>query len=107
MINGHKIEMKIEENEFLDLIQDKEDINISNHALFRYKKEDKKIYQDMVEDFIKNKKPFLVGLQYNQKYAVFYKYEKNDIFKVIIDIRPNSINIVTFYIIDSKQIPRI
>ena len=48
----------------------------------------------------------LVGLQKNGCYAVFYRYG-NDILRVILDMQINKIEIVTFYIIDKKQLPEI
>lgn len=52
--------------------------------------------------------PFLVGIQENGNYAVFYKYKKNKFLRIIIDIREiRKVNIVTFYFIEEWQIPKI
>jgi len=68
------------------------------------------------ERFLKNqylksillaKIPILVGIQFNGNYAVFYDYSKNEILRLMLDIQPNKIEIVTFYLPDKTQVPRL
>ena len=49
---------------------------------------------------------FLVGIQENENYSVFYRY-KNKIYRIILGIDSRKINIVTFYFIDERQVPKI
>jgi len=51
-------------------------------------------------------KPFLVGFQYNENYAVFYKYRGKN-FKMIVAFNDRKIKIVTFYFIEEWQIPKL
>jgi hypothetical protein len=50
--------------------------------------------------------PFLVGIQYNKNYAVFYKYQNRNL-KIILNVNNRKIKIVTFYFIQEWQIPKI
>jgi len=109
MVFGHKIKKKVNVNTFLGMIQDFEskDIGISIHQFFRFSGKQKKIYnEDFIRGFLLNETPFLVGIQNNDLWALFYKLEK-DIWKVIVDIQIDKIYIVTFYKIDREQVPKI
>ena len=48
----------------------------------------------------------MVGIQYNNNYAIFYQHEKN-VLKIIIELQPLKINVITFFIINANQIPRL
>lgn len=109
MISGHKIEKIIKIEDYLDIVNSikEKDINVTKHTFFRLKEKDRKIFKSrVIKDFILSQKPILVGLQYNGNHAIFYKYGKETL-KIIIDIQPNYIDLITFYIIDNKQVPRI
>jgi hypothetical protein len=109
MIKGHKIEKKVNTESFLDNIKqhDEKDVVATNHTFFRLKEKERKVFKDrIIKDVILSQTPILVGLQYNKNHAVFYKYDK-DTLKIILDIQPAKISIVTFYIIDNDQVPRI
>ena len=54
-----------------------------------------------------DKSGFLVGIQFNGNYAVFYDYSKNEALRLMLDIQPNKIEIVTFYLPDKTQVPRL
>lgn len=109
MIKGHRIEKKIEVNDFISLVKDfkENDIITTKHTFFRLREDDRKIFKDkIIKEIILSQSPVLAGIQHNRLYAVFYKYEKN-ILKILLDIQANKINLVTFYIIDNQQLPRI
>lgn len=109
MIKGHKIELKIDINEFLDKIKDikEEEIITTEHTFFRLREKERKVFKErIIKEYILGDRPILVGKQYNGNYAVFYKYG-TDMLKLILDIHQKSLSIVTFYLIDNKQIPRI
>ena len=109
MIKGHKIERKIEIADFLAIIKnlDKENIFTTDHTFFRLNEKQRKFFkEEVIKELIITGIPILVGIQYNTCYAVFYKYD-NDTLRVTLDVCPNKIDIVTFYIVDSQQIPRI
>ena len=109
MIKGHKIELEIEIKEFLDWIRNikEADIITTKHTFFRLKEGERKVFKDrIIKEYILSDTPILVGKQYNGSYAVFYNYYE-DVLKLILDIQPNKINVVTFCILDSKQLPKI
>jgi hypothetical protein len=108
MVEGHKIVKSIPLEYYLNLIADysNDEIIISDHTMFRIREKDRKIFKDnILKYFIEKIAPTFVGLQKNGCYAVFYDYEKNNILKIIIDIRSASITIVTFYIIAKSSVP--
>jgi len=108
VVMGHRIERKIEIDEFLDSIggYSEERIECTKHTFFRLSEKQRKIFKpEDILRYILEQKPILVGIQYNGAYAVFYDYKENDVIRIVLDIKPNQIEVVTFYIIDKKQIP--
>lgn len=109
-MKGHRIEKKIEIEDFLDIINniDEKEINTTDHTFFRLSETQRKVFKDRIlKDFIKGQNPILVGIQYNGCYTAFYNYSKDEALRVIMDITGNKCDIVTFYIIAKNQIPRI
>ena len=93
--------------EFLDLIQDfsESDIQITKHTFFRLAQGQRNIYKDLtIKLILGDKGPDLVGIQNNNLYACFYKHQSK-IYRIILDIKPSKIMVVTFYIVDN--IPKI
>lgn len=102
MFNPTKIEKRVNIKNFLDFIQEynKKNIECAEQTFFRISEKQRKIFT--VKELIKiitQKKPFLVGVQYNKNYAVFYEY-KNRNLKIIVNLRNKKIKIVTFYFIE-------
>ena len=110
MVKGHKIEKKVEVEAFLDIIKNykKEQINTTDHTFFRLSEKQRKIFKDEVlKEYLLAKTPILVGIQFNGNYAVFYDYSKNEVLRLMLDIQSNKIEIVTFYLPDKTQMPRL
>lgn len=110
MFSGNKITKRIEIKEFLEQIREysKKQIECTNHTFFRLSEEQRKIYTcERLREYLFYEEPFLVGLQDNGNHAVFYKHEKNKFMRIIIHISIQKVNIVTFYFIEQRQIPRI
>ena len=110
MTKGHRIEKRIEVKTFLETIKNyaEEQIVTTQHTFFRLNDEERKIFKESVlKEYLTAKIPILVGIQYNRGYAVFYDYSKNEALRLILDMQPNKIEIVTFYIIDKNEIPRL
>ena len=87
MFNETKIEKKVEIEEFIKFIQDynAEQIECTSHTFFRLSEKQRKIYTcDELKKIVTKKKPFLVGIQYNKNYAVFYKHENKNL-KIILN----------------------
>ncbi|MEK6903658.1 MAG: hypothetical protein AABW64_03365 [Nanoarchaeota archaeon] len=108
MVDSHKIIEKVETGVFIERIKylKKEDVEVSDHAVFRVKKAERKAFKDEIIDILLHENPLLVGIQRNKNYAVYYKY-KSDTLKMILDMTPKSIKVVTVYIVDNKQVPRL
>lgn len=109
MIRGHKIERRIDIKKFMDIIKNIDEAHIytTDHTFFRLNESQRKLFKEkVIKEFILKQSPALVGIQYNKCYAVFYKYGK-DLLRITLDIQPNNINIVTFYVVDYQQMPRI
>ncbi len=110
MIKGHRIERKISIDKFLDIIKNykEEQITTTEHTFFRLNEEERKIFKEsMLKEYLTSKVPILVGIQYNLNYAVFYDYGKQKALRIIIDIKPDKIKIVTFYLPEKSEMPRI
>ena len=107
MADSHRIVRIIEINEFIQIIKyyNENQIIITKHTTFRLNQEQRKIFKDeMLKDLIMNQVPMLVGLQTNNSYAAFYRCEQ-EILKLILDIKIDKINAVTFYI--TNKLPRL
>lgn len=108
MVEGHKIQEKVEIEVFLEIIKNlkPEDIEVRDHAVFRVKRAERKAFKDKLTDTLLHENPVLVGIQRNGNHAVYYKQESEHL-KMILDVQPKSITIVTAYKIDHKQVPRL
>jgi|SRR3989344_1357590 len=109
MVYVNKIIKKIELDEFNKKISrySKEDIICTRHTFFHFSQKQREIYtEEEIIKIIRKEKPFLVGIQENENYSVFYRY-KNKIYRIILGIDSRKINIVTFYFIDERQVPKI
>lgn len=106
MIWDHDINDKISKKEFSRKIKNfkEKDIEITHHALFRLNQKQRKIYEDKVlKDIILNQEPIEIGKQDNGNLAVFYYHQGDRVIKILMDLRPNKIYIVTFYILNKWQ----
>mgnify|MGYP001560881550 CR=1 FL=1 len=109
MFNETKIEKRVDVDTFLDLIKNykEEDIECTIHTFFRLSEKQRKIYTcNELKKILTREKPFLVGIQYNKNYAVFYKYENKNL-KMILNLGNRKVKIVTFYFIEEWQVPKI
>ena len=107
---GNKIIKRVKIEEFLEQIRgySKEQIECTNHTFFRLSEKQREIYTcEKLREYLFYEVPFLVGLQEKGNYAVFYRHEKNKFIRIIVNIDVRKVNIVTFYFIEQKQIPRI
>ena len=110
MAKGHRIEKRIGVKTFLETIKNynQEQIVTTQHTFFRLNEEERKIFKESVlKEYLTAKIPILVGIQFNGNYAVFYDYSKNEVLRLTLDIQPNKIEIVTFYLPDKTQVPRL
>lgn len=87
MFEETKIEKRIDIEKFIKFIQEynKEQIECAEHTFFRLSEKQRKIYTcSELRKILYNEKPFLVGIQYNKNYAVFYKYHNKNL-KIILN----------------------
>ena len=106
---GNLLKKKVNVEEFLTILEkyENEMIECTDHTFFRLSQSQRKIFKcEELRKIIKQQKPFLVGLQYNGNYAVFYKH-MNKTMRIILRLDVRKINIVTFYFIEDWQIPKI
>jgi len=109
MFEETKIEKKVDINEFIKFVKEfkPEQTECTYHTFFRLSEKQRKIYtNDELIRILTKERPFLVGLQYNKNYAVFYKYNNKNL-KIIVNLNNRKIKIVTFYFIEEWQIPKI
>ncbi len=109
MLSKTKIKKKVDAEEFLDFVKEYkiENIECTSHTFFRLSEKQRKIYTcNELKKILTQEKPFLVGVQYNENYAVFCKYNNKNL-KMIISLGSRKIKIVTFYFIEEWQIPKI
>jgi hypothetical protein len=105
VLSEHNKKGKVAINEFLKKIEKyKENIEITHHTLFRLNEKQRKIYENNVlKEFLINKRPLEIWEQENNNLAVFYTFEEKRILKIILSMRSNKVYIVTFYILDRDQ----
>jgi len=109
MLEETKIKKRVELQEFINFIKEygKEQIECTTHTFFRLSEKQRKILTcDELRNILTKEKPVLVGLQNNENYAVFYKYKEKNL-KMIIAFNDRKVKIVTFYLIEEWQIPKI
>ena len=109
MLEDTKIREKVSISLFLERLKKirLEKIECTKHTFFRLSEKQRAIYTvEELRRIITQEIPFLVGIQYNERYATFYIYN-NKILKMIVVFTSTKINIVTFYFIKEEQIPKI
>ena len=110
MLEGHKIKKKLEPEKFLEEIKKlkPEQIIITEHTFFRLAEKQRKVYKDrIIKEFLFEKVPILVGIQHNDNYSVYYSYNELEALKIILGMYPDKVYVVTFYITNKNQIPKI
>ena len=109
MAGSNKIVKIVKAEDFLKLIEDvlTEQIVPTRHGFFRLEEGERKIFKEgIIREIIKYRIPDLVGIQKNGVYAVFYHYGEK-VLRIMLDIQPEEIRVVTFYLVRSDEIPRI
>ena len=109
MIDLNKIKRKIPINDFVALIRkySPENIEDSGHAFKRLSQRQRELFTiEEVRKILLKDKPFLVGIQENDNYAVFYKHQGKNL-RMIIKLESQKVKIVTFYNILEWRVPKI
>ena len=110
MIKGHQIERKEGVETFLARVKyfQNNDIECTAHTFFRLSEKQRKLFKcEHIKEIILHSAPLLVGIQYNSNYAVFYDFTQNMALKIIMEIMPTKIEVVTFMILGKSQIPKL
>jgi hypothetical protein len=108
MLIGNKIREKIEVRNFIEKVRDygHENIECSSHTFFRLSEKQRSIFTcDSIKQMLLNDIPILAGIQHNGCYTAFYKHKNKRFIKLILDIKADRIEVVTFYVIEEKQLP--
>ena len=110
MIKGHRIEKFEEVKNFLNRIEayDETRMESTKHTLFRLSERQRKVFScENLKRILLHENPLKVGIQYNGNYALYYSgKESSEVIKMIIDLKPSLIKVVTFYVIDNSQLPK-
>src|SRR3989344_7291943 len=109
MLDPNKIKRKILVNDFITIIRrySTDSIEDSGHAFKRLSQKQREVFTiEEIYNILLKDKPFLVGIQENDNYALFYKHQGKNL-RIIIKQEIQKIKIVTFYNILEWQIPKI
>ena len=109
MLDPNKIKRKILVNDFITIIRRYSTNNIedSGHAFKRLSQKQREVFTiEEICNILLKDKPFLVGIQENDNYAVFYKHQGKNL-RIILKLEGQKVKIVTFYNILEWQIPKI
>ena len=101
-VKGHQIKKKIKKSEFLDQIKlfPKEKMNCNKHTLFRLSEGQREHFNcSNLKEILCNETPILAGIQYNNRHTAFYRDKDKKILRIILNIKINEIEIITFYYI--------
>ena len=85
-----------------------QDVKCTPHTLFRLSERQRKIFTcEQLKLIVLYQAPLKAGIQRNGNYALYYKQEeKPSLTKIIASVKPTEITLITFYILDSKEVPR-
>jgi len=109
MLEPNKIKKIVNINYFLLLIRKfrQEDIEDSQHSFKRLSQRQREIFNiEEIRKILLKDRPFLVGIQENGNYAVFYKHLGKNL-RIILRLENKKVKIVTFYYILDEQIPNL
>ena len=105
MLDEHKVTEKIKVSEFIKEVKEYgyDYIEATKHTFFRLREKQRKIYtEETLKKIIFNETPIEVGREKNGSYAIIYNFNK-DLLKIIVNLTPKKVYIVTFYILDKEQ----
>ena len=108
MLDDHKIKEKIKVSKFIKEVRDygSNYIEATEHTFIRLSQKQRKIYtEESLKKIIFNETPLEVSRQKNGNYALIYNFNNDkDLLKILVDLTPNKVYIVTFYILNKGQI---
>jgi len=106
ILREHNVKEKISRKEFKSKIEKVPENNIitTKHTFFRLSEKQRKIYDEkLLKEFILKKEPIEIWKQMNDNLAIIYKFRENNHLKIIVNLAPKKVYIVTFYILNRKQ----
>ena len=106
MAKESRIISKLTREEYAQLLLEYSDIRVSPHARFRLsQKQREQFTEKALADILVQRKPLLIGIQENGRYAVIFR-EGFRFLRVVFELKQNAtLEIVTFLITDTM--PRI
>ena len=92
--------------EYKELIsQYRNKIIINPHAYFHLNEAQRNIFkEEVLINILEKETPSLIGIQQNERYAALFR-RKNGYLRIIFQVYPNNIEIITFYI--TETLPKI
>ena len=83
-----------------------ERIQCSSHTFFRLSQRQRAVFTcDSIRHMLLNEVPLMVGIQNNGCHAAFYKYRKQRVIRIIVGMKADRMEVVTFYVIEEKRLP--
>lgn len=110
MINGHKIKSLEDVPKFMERIRgySYKDIECTPHTFFRLGQKQRELFKcEQIKQYILEETPIFAGVQNNGNFTAFYKYKDQKYIRIIIDIKSDKINVVTFYVLEKTQMPAV
>lgn len=107
---NHRIKEKIRNEEFIEILSHYQDSDIysTEHTFDRLNENERKIFKhDDLITIVRQKRIFLVGIQYNGLFTVIFDFSKNEAVRMVFEVHPFKIEIITFYLVNKNEIPRI
>jgi len=108
MLDGNRIRERVDSAEFIGRLKayGRDNVTCTSHAFFRLSRKQRKIFTcESIRDILFNEVPVLVGLQENGCHAAFYKHKSHRIIRIILDMKADGVSVVTFYVIEERQLP--
>ena len=107
MLSKTRIRKKVDNKDFMVRMKcyAPESIICSVHTFFRLSEKQREVFTcESIREYLREKVPSLAGEQYNGNCAAFYKLKNKRFIRIIVDIKPNGVNVVTFYVIEKLPV---
>jgi len=108
MLHGNRIREQIKANDFVETLRNygAERIECSSHAFFRLSGKQRTLFTcESIRRILLEESPELAGIQHNGCYTAFYKHKNNKFIRIILDMKADRAEVVTFYVIGERQLP--
>lgn len=108
MIGGNRIRERVPADEFMETLKGygRENVACTEHTFFRLSQKQRELFTcESIREILFGDLPVLVGLQNNGCFAAFYKHKSHRFIRILLDVKVDRIDVVTFYVIEEWQLP--